>query len=177
MEKAKAGRRPLNPSPAVRDSSPLPLADLGISYNQSSRWQKLAAIPDDQFEATFAQPNKPSRFGYALRPAAGNGEGQGRARQSAYWTPRTPRGVQIACRPRHFLRAERRCGQLLADRVHAGRPAEKLSSGTIIKPCARCRRLFRRDAPASSLVMLIEGIERPDQHRHRGPFRRWCRRS
>lgn len=34
------------------------LSSLGISKTQSSRWQKLAAVPPDEFEATFA-PSKP----------------------------------------------------------------------------------------------------------------------
>jgi hypothetical protein len=36
------------------------LADYGISRDQSSRWQKLAAVPDAEFEATFSAPAKPS---------------------------------------------------------------------------------------------------------------------
>lgn len=39
------------------------LSDLGISKDQSSRWQKLADIPKDEFEATFHQPGKPSTTG------------------------------------------------------------------------------------------------------------------
>jgi hypothetical protein len=34
---------------------PLTLSDLGINKSQSSRWQKLADIPDDDFEETVAR--------------------------------------------------------------------------------------------------------------------------
>jgi len=61
IEKAKGaaqegiGRRGGTPSDGART-----LSDRGISYDQSSRWQKLAAVPEDEFEATFAKPGKPS---------------------------------------------------------------------------------------------------------------------
>jgi hypothetical protein len=35
---------------------PRPLADLGISKDQSSLWQKLAEVPEDEFEAEVANP-------------------------------------------------------------------------------------------------------------------------
>lgn len=40
-----------NPSGDTRS-----LADLNISYDQSSQWQRLAAIPKDQFEADLTDP-------------------------------------------------------------------------------------------------------------------------
>ena len=50
MEKAKGGDpRP----PPVAVGGPPTLADLGVSYNQSSQWQKLAAVPDDEFETAL----------------------------------------------------------------------------------------------------------------------------
>jgi hypothetical protein len=59
MQKAKGGAQagagrigaPAMPSQGVR-----PLSELATSHDQSSRRQKLAAIPDAGFEATFAKP-------------------------------------------------------------------------------------------------------------------------
>lgn len=38
------------------------LADLGISKGQSSRWQRLADVPEDQFEAALPGPDMPRSF-------------------------------------------------------------------------------------------------------------------
>lgn len=39
------------------------LDDLGVSKTQSSRWQGLADVPEDQFEAALAGPEKPTTSG------------------------------------------------------------------------------------------------------------------
>lgn len=67
MEKAKGGQ-PKNPSQHASTSA-APLADLGISHSQSSRWQKLAAIPDGEFEAVLAGANRPTTAGLIAEPA------------------------------------------------------------------------------------------------------------
>lgn len=65
MEKAKGGRPSEN-----RSSSTTSLSDLGISKDQSSRWQQLANVPEDQFEAALAGPDKPSTSGIIAKPKA-----------------------------------------------------------------------------------------------------------
>ena len=63
MDKAKGGRPIENRS---HDSTGFvaetkTLSDLGITKDQSSKWQKLAAVPEAEFEAAVSQPGiKPS---------------------------------------------------------------------------------------------------------------------
>jgi hypothetical protein len=59
IEKAKGARQPgtnrgATPLNGVRAST---MADWGVSYKQSSDWQKLAEVPEAQFEAALAGPN------------------------------------------------------------------------------------------------------------------------
>ena len=55
----KTGRRKVTSSPK--------LSDLGISKNQSSRWQRLAAIPEEQFETEVEGASKHAYDGIAQR--------------------------------------------------------------------------------------------------------------
>ena len=41
-----------------RDTTLKTLADYGITRDQSSKWQRLAEIPDDEFEAMLAKPGR-----------------------------------------------------------------------------------------------------------------------
>ncbi|MGF6636790.1 hypothetical protein [Paraburkholderia sp. MM6662-R1] len=61
----KGNVNPANASPKVSHDStpsrPQTLADLGVTRDQSSKWQKLAAIPEAQFEEALRDPaGKPS---------------------------------------------------------------------------------------------------------------------
>jgi hypothetical protein len=62
MEKAPGGRpeKTRRAGRAVSDGTFL--SDMGISYDQSAKWQRLADVPDDEFEAALVGP-KPSTAG------------------------------------------------------------------------------------------------------------------
>lgn len=54
----QAGARGVGKKVDCTDSSPPTNADLGLTDRQSSDWQKLGAISDDQFEAALADPDR-----------------------------------------------------------------------------------------------------------------------
>jgi hypothetical protein len=49
----------LKPGRPAKSSTATRISDLQISEDQSSKWQQLAAVPDEQFEAALAAPEKP----------------------------------------------------------------------------------------------------------------------
>lgn len=64
VERAERGR----PAKTSNDTT---LSDLGISRDQSSQWQKLATIPDEEFEADLKDPAwRPTTSGMIDRRAA-----------------------------------------------------------------------------------------------------------
>lgn len=54
MDKHEGGRPSENPSSASRGFAPK-LADLGVTHDQSSRWQQMAAMPQSKFEQHLAE--------------------------------------------------------------------------------------------------------------------------
>jgi len=62
------------------------LDDMGISRNQSARWQALADVPDDAFEAELTQPETASTTGIIQRhrETKSNG-GDGKMHPFALW--------------------------------------------------------------------------------------------
>ena len=45
------------------DTTPSKLSDMGVSKDQSSKWQKMASIPKEEREGYLAQPGIPSTEG------------------------------------------------------------------------------------------------------------------
>jgi hypothetical protein len=62
LQKSKGGR-PDNSLPAEKSFFAQAKEDAGISDVQAWKWQQLAAVPDDEFEAVMAGPAKPSTAG------------------------------------------------------------------------------------------------------------------
>src|SRR5690242_3392381 len=69
MEKAKGAPGNQHTGPLERREGSKTLGELGISYDQSSRWQKLADIPDGEFEAALGAPEHPTTTGLIAEPA------------------------------------------------------------------------------------------------------------
>ena len=64
MEKAKGAAVPgIGKRGGTVSNGATPLAELGISRDQSSKWQKLAAVSEPEFEAALAGAEKPSTTG------------------------------------------------------------------------------------------------------------------
>ena len=79
-EMAKTGERQISgDSRPGRPSESPTLSDLGISKDQSSKWQALAQVPDKDFEAALCEPDKkPSTKGILdKRPMAGERQTSG----------------------------------------------------------------------------------------------------
>jgi hypothetical protein len=63
MEKAKGSPGNQYTGPLDRREGSKTLSDFGISYDQSARWQQLASVPQDVFEAAFRAEDMPSTSG------------------------------------------------------------------------------------------------------------------
>lgn len=75
MDKAKGARGQLNGRDVSGGSVVRPpeqqhrtLSDLGITKDQSSKWQRLAAVPEREFEAAVSQPGIKPTTSHILSP-------------------------------------------------------------------------------------------------------------
>jgi hypothetical protein len=60
----------------VEASRPATLSDIGLTRDQSSKWQKLAAIPDEKFESALSEVKMPTTDGllHNTRGTQGTGD-------------------------------------------------------------------------------------------------------
>lgn len=59
----KKERGEILPHERPRGSTAATLSELGVSKDQSSKWQQLAGVPEEEFEAALAGPDKPTTIG------------------------------------------------------------------------------------------------------------------
>jgi hypothetical protein len=89
MEKAKGARAP-GTNRGASNNTTASLAELGITKDQSAQWQKLADVPEPQFEAALAREirlraeRKAGRLLQRMQKAKGGaGPGRGKAGHAA----------------------------------------------------------------------------------------------
>lgn len=121
------------------------LSDLGISKDQSSRWQKLAQVPADEFEATFAGESKPSTGGIIGKHAKKNA-----VNDDALWLWPIGFRTQWSARSRpkrnmrgHARSYERSCPRTRASRREMATNTRPVSAIWISRD--RCRDELNRD--------------------------------
>ena len=71
MDKAKGG----NPQLLATDEgldNPKTLSEMGLTYDQSSKWQKLADVPEDVFEEAINNPTGWTNTGNHAKPVSGS---------------------------------------------------------------------------------------------------------
>lgn len=61
--------------PECNHGEPPTLADIGITKKESSEWQKLAAVPEEQFESALAEIDLPTLAAVLNRPHVANNSG------------------------------------------------------------------------------------------------------
>jgi hypothetical protein len=105
-EMGDAGERARGGGDLRKELQPATLSDLGVTRTQSSRWQKLADLPDDKFEQRTVAAKKQAVS--SVEANCGKARTTGRARSGARGQAVSPSGQEILrhpCRPGMAARA------------------------------------------------------------------------
>jgi hypothetical protein len=162
-ERQKRGDNPLGVnSRETRLLNPTPtLSDLGITRDQSSKWQQLAAVPAEEFERAVASPGPvPTTEGIINAQMLRENPQEQRMDRDALWF--WGRLVRFAKQAQNYeaerkagevrIRAERRAGELLremrqrGERTSGHAPLKKVESKGATPPVTTLKDLgIRRD--------------------------------